>query len=85
MSKVIIKAESCKSCRYCIEFCPKNVLDTGTEVNKKGYPFVYVKNPDDCIGCGHRSVPVETVRAASGVPECERSKRKDFQIWQRNL
>ena len=51
MAKVEIRAESCKSCTYCIKACPKNVLAVGHEVNSKGYPFVVVLNPENCIGC----------------------------------
>ena len=43
--------ESCKSCGYCVKFCPKNVLAIGEEVNSKGYLYVTAANPDDCIGC----------------------------------
>ena len=48
--KVEIRAESCKSCGYCVKFCPKNVLAIGEEVNSKGYLYVTAANPDDCIG-----------------------------------
>lgn len=51
MGKVEIRAESCKSCMYCVRFCPKKVLEIGKEVNSKGYAYVYVKNPENCIGC----------------------------------
>ncbi len=51
MARVTIKKESCKSCQYCITACPKNVLAVGNEVNAKGYPYVYMANPDNCIGC----------------------------------
>ena len=51
MAKVEIRAESCKSCGYCVKFCPKHVLEIGKEVNSKGYPYVRAANPDDCIGC----------------------------------
>jgi len=50
MPKVKINSESCKSCGYCVKFCPKNVLAIGDKVNSKGYEFVVVQN-DDCIGC----------------------------------
>jgi len=50
MPKVEISAESCKSCGYCVKFCPKKVLAIGTSVNSKGYEHVIVAN-DDCIGC----------------------------------
>lgn len=51
MAEVKIRDESCKSCGYCVKFCPKKVLEVGTEVNSKGYPFVVVARPGDCIGC----------------------------------
>lgn len=49
--KVEIRAESCKSCGYCVKFCPKNVLEIGEGVNQKGYQYVVAARPDDCIGC----------------------------------
>ena len=51
MAKVIIASESCKSCGYCIKYCPKAVLKVGSEVNSKGYPFVAVDKAEACIGC----------------------------------
>lgn len=50
MPKVEIRSESCKSCGYCVKFCPKQVLAVGTQVNSKGYEYVEVVN-EDCIGC----------------------------------
>ena len=32
MAQVTIRAESCKSCGYCVKFCPKGVLAVGHEV-----------------------------------------------------
>ena len=51
MSKVEIRAESCKSCGYCVRFCPGGVLAVGSRVNQKGYQYVYVKQEDNCVGC----------------------------------
>ncbi len=51
MAKVYIRSESCKSCQYCIKFCPKGVLAIGHEVNSKGYEYVVPVNMDACIGC----------------------------------
>ena len=51
MPQVTIRAESCKSCGYCVKFCPKGVLAVGQQVNSKGYPYVVAVHPEDCIGC----------------------------------
>jgi 2-oxoglutarate ferredoxin oxidoreductase subunit delta len=51
MAEVRIRAESCKSCGYCVHFCPKGVLEVGTQVNSKGYPYVVPAHPEKCIGC----------------------------------
>lgn len=50
MARVEIVAELCKSCGYCVKFCPKNVLAIGKTVNSKGYEVVESVN-DDCVGC----------------------------------
>ncbi|WP_026657637.1 4Fe-4S dicluster domain-containing protein [Butyrivibrio sp. AC2005] len=49
--KVSVVAERCKSCGYCIKYCPKNVLEIGTEVNAKGYEYVVAARTEDCVGC----------------------------------
>ena len=51
MAKVEIRAESCKSCLYCIKFCHKNVLEVGEQVNNKGYQYVTVIRASECVGC----------------------------------
>ena len=51
MPEVKVIRERCKSCGYCVKFCPKKVLEIGKEVNSKGYEFVVVAHPDQCIGC----------------------------------
>ena len=51
MAKVEIVAERCKSCGYCVKFCPQGVLAIGTKVNSKGYEVVEPANPEKCVGC----------------------------------
>ena len=51
MPKVEVRAESCKSCGYCIKFCPKNALAVGENVNNKGYEHTVMANPEDCVAC----------------------------------
>ena len=45
MASVEIVAERCKSCGYCVKFCPKHVLEIGTKVNSKGYEYVAPVRP----------------------------------------
>ncbi len=51
MAEVKIISERCKSCGYCVKFCPKNVLEIGEAVNSKGYEFVTPAKMDACIAC----------------------------------
>ena len=51
MPQVTIRAESCKSCGYCVKFCPKGILAVGTAVTSKGSPYVTAAHPENCIGC----------------------------------
>ena len=48
---VYIDGKICKGCRMCIYFCPKNVFETGEEVNEKGFVISKVANPEKCIKC----------------------------------
>ena len=49
--RINVVSERCKSCGYCIKFCPKHVLSVGSEVNAKGYEFVVAEKQEDCVGC----------------------------------
>ena len=49
--KVFIIEERCKDCGFCIEFCPRNVLEESQKFNSKGYHPPEVVNPDDCVRC----------------------------------
>lgn len=51
MPKVEVVSELCKSCGLCLNVCPKQVLKIGEKANRKGYYFVEVASPDQCIGC----------------------------------
>ena len=65
MAEVTIRKESCKSCLYCVKFCPKHVLETGSQVNSKGYLYV----------CRH---VWRTVWAAGSVRPCVRMQRLKY-------
>jgi len=43
-AEVTIREEWCKGCRYCVVFCPKDVLVMERKIAK-------VVNIEDCTGC----------------------------------
>lgn len=50
--RVEVLKDRCKQCRFCIDFCPKQVLEESTEFNRKGYHPVYAAHPNECVNCG---------------------------------
>ena len=51
MAMIKVIAERCKSCGYCIKFCPKQVLAVDKNVNFKGYEYIEPVNQEACIAC----------------------------------
>lgn len=51
MAMIKVIAERCKSCKYCVKYCPKGVLAVGRNVNSKGYEYVEPVNQEACIAC----------------------------------
>jgi 2-oxoglutarate ferredoxin oxidoreductase subunit delta len=48
---VHIIEDRCKGCGYCIEFCPRQVLEFSTEFNAKGYHPPATIQAVDCVNC----------------------------------
>ncbi|MDI6840413.1 MAG: ferredoxin family protein [bacterium] len=48
---IYILEERCKGCGYCVEFCPKAVLELSTKFTKKGYHPPFVKDGAACTNC----------------------------------
>jgi 2-oxoglutarate ferredoxin oxidoreductase subunit delta len=49
--EVHILEDRCKGCGYCIEFCPRGVLQFSKRFNKKGYHPPTVTKADECVNC----------------------------------
>ncbi len=48
---VHIIEDRCKGCGYCIEFCPREVLQFSSHFNRKGYHPPTVKAAEACVNC----------------------------------
>ncbi len=48
---IIVDEELCKGCKICSEFCPTDVLDISTRLNKQGYYPPLVVKAKECHGC----------------------------------
>jgi len=49
---VVVLEDRCKGCSFCIEFCPKDVLEQDTKLNVRGVYAPRVRDPTLCVGCG---------------------------------
>jgi 2-oxoglutarate ferredoxin oxidoreductase subunit delta len=46
----IIK-ERCKGCSFCVDYCPRGVLELSDEFNSKGYHPPVVIKQGECVNC----------------------------------
>ena len=49
---IFIIDDRCKGCSFCIEFCPRDVLEASKKVNQIGVHPPQVKDSSVCVGCG---------------------------------
>ena len=50
--EIVVLEDRCKGCSFCIEFCPRDVLEQGTKLNVRGVHAPQVKDSALCVGCG---------------------------------
>lgn len=48
---VTIIEDRCKGCGYCIEFCPRHILQFSGHFNRKGYHPPVVTKSEECVNC----------------------------------
>jgi 2-oxoglutarate ferredoxin oxidoreductase subunit delta len=49
--EIRIIVDRCKGCGFCIDFCPRGVLESSSKLNSRGVYPPRVKNEDECKGC----------------------------------
>lgn len=51
--QVYLIPERCKGCGFCVELCPKDVLQVSVNTNSKGYhyPEVAPGQENECVHC----------------------------------
>jgi len=47
-----VLTERCKGCGWCIEFCPRDVLEASDDINSKGYHPPKTVKSEFCVSCG---------------------------------
>ena len=51
MAMIKVIAERCKSCGYCIKFCPKHILEMSKERSDKGHFYPVNIDESACTSC----------------------------------
>lgn len=52
MGRIVIDKERCKSCRICMEICPKKIIRPSESVNSHGVNYAeFFDKENKCIGC----------------------------------
>jgi 2-oxoglutarate ferredoxin oxidoreductase subunit delta len=50
-AEIHIIKDQCKGCGFCIQFCPKKVLEESDEINARGVHPPKIVDEDKCIIC----------------------------------
>lgn len=49
---LLLNAVMCKGCTYCVKYCPKRIIEMGTDRNNYGHFYPVFKNTEACTSCG---------------------------------
>jgi len=49
--QLFIVKDRCKGCGFCVEYCPKGVLELSPEFNIKGYHPPFPVKEGECVDC----------------------------------
>ena len=49
--RIFVIVERCKGCGFCVEYCPRRVLQISSGYNKKGYHYPEPIREDACVDC----------------------------------
>jgi 2-oxoglutarate ferredoxin oxidoreductase subunit delta len=50
--EIHIVKDRCKGCGFCVEYCPRDVLELSKEFNVKGYHPPVAVHEELCVNCG---------------------------------
>jgi 2-oxoglutarate ferredoxin oxidoreductase subunit delta len=48
---VVVIKDRCKGCEFCVEYCPRNVLQMSRTFNIKGYHYPEMVKEGTCFNC----------------------------------
>jgi 2-oxoglutarate ferredoxin oxidoreductase subunit delta len=51
-AEIHLLKDQCKGCGYCIEFCPRKVLEESEEINARGVHPPKIVDESKCLMCG---------------------------------
>jgi 2-oxoglutarate ferredoxin oxidoreductase subunit delta len=51
-TEIHLLKDQCKGCGYCIEYCPRKVLEESDEINARGVHPPRIVDESKCINCG---------------------------------